>query len=591
MHEELNSYFGAGVKMNGVLKFKGALRFDGIFQGEIRTDDTLIVGNRGKVEAKVFAGTLFNMGEVIGDVKAAEKISIFNESHLTGNIDTPVFQSEEGAVFKGNCQMPDKPPKTMKKVSGNGKKEIEPALLYIENGNRKGEYEETAPWESSGVAYSVKSFKGPLAVLFLIFTLGILGFWFVDYSKKEFRDNFVSRMIYQYSVGDDSEKLLSLAKSWYEAEEYEKAAVLFLRVNDLIGSGFQLKKELAISLDRSGRFNEAVPFYEEYLQKKPDEKEISEKLADFYKSSGNIKGQIKIQKIIVSASPNNKKAAHKLFSLHKENDQLEKALEIYQELVVSDPPKSEDLMIIGQLQRKVGKLREASETFKDLLRIDSDNKDARLALANLYYKFGYEKQAALEFRRLGRLDSKHVEEMNNTGYEHLTEGLTDKAIEFFNLALAQEPDNIRAYHGLATTYSKLGEWSRSIYYCNKILELDPDFTPALNRLAWALAMEMKDLDIAEKRSIDSMKYDSNLPDYIDTLAEIYFRKGEYDKAIENVLRAMKLNPGNAWFLSQLKKFREAKVKNSPAAATPLANTGVAPEAAEPTAPGSAEETL
>ena len=105
MHEELNSYFGAGVKMNGVLKFQGALRFDGLFQGEIKTSDTLIVGTNGKIEAKVSAGSLFNMGEIIGDIKAEEKISIYSNSHITGNIDTPVLKAEEGAVFMGNCHI------------------------------------------------------------------------------------------------------------------------------------------------------------------------------------------------------------------------------------------------------------------------------------------------------------------------------------------------------------------------------------------------------------------------------------------------------------------------------------------------------
>jgi len=577
MHEELNSYFGAGVKMNGVLKFKGALRFDGIFQGEIRTDDTLIVGNRGKVEAKVFAGTLFNMGEVIGDVKAADKISIFNESHLTGNIDTPVFQSEEGAVFKGNCQMPDSPPKAKKKQAGNGVKEIEPALLFIENGKKKGDGDDAVLWDKNAVSQSVRSFKGPIISLLLVVGLALSGFWFVEYSKKELRDNIISRNIYQYYIGDDPEKLLPLANTLYEMGDYEKAALIFLRINDLTEGGLPSKKELAISLDRSGQLNEAVPFYEEYFKKNPGEKEVADKLASFYKEKGNVKGQIKIQEIILKANPDNKKSAHKLYSMYKNNNQLEKALTLYQENILSDEPKPEDLMTIGQLQRKLGRFKEAAETFKELVKIDPQNKDGRLALAYLYYKFGYEKQAAYEFRRLGNLDNKHVEELNNTGYEHLTGGLTDKALEFFNLALAQEPDNIRAYHGLATTYSKLGEWSRSIYYCNKILELDPDFTPAMNRLAWALAMEMKDLDVAEKHSLASMKYDKNLPDYIDTAAEIYFRKGDYDKAIENVLRAMKLSPGNAWFLAQLKKFREAKAKYS-------VNSGSQPAGSEPSEP-------
>ncbi|MEE8431641.1 MAG: polymer-forming cytoskeletal protein, partial [Candidatus Desulfatibia sp.] len=97
--------------MRGVLRFKGALRFDGNFQGEIETSDTLIIGNTGTIHAKIDTGSLFNMGQIVGNVKAARKVSIFSNSNLTGNIDTPVFVAEEGAIFKGSCMMPSTPPK------------------------------------------------------------------------------------------------------------------------------------------------------------------------------------------------------------------------------------------------------------------------------------------------------------------------------------------------------------------------------------------------------------------------------------------------------------------------------------------------
>jgi tetratricopeptide (TPR) repeat protein len=74
---------------------------------------------------------------------------------------------------------------------------------------------------------------------------------------------------------------------------------------------------------------------------------------------------------------------------------------------------------------------------------------------------------------------------------------------------------------------------------------------------------MKELDKAEEYSISSMKYGKSLPDYKDTLAEIYFRKGKVDKAIETIREALQIKPRNAWYKLQLDKFSDAQNQSSP----------------------------
>ena len=107
--EKLDSFFGEGTVLKGTLKFKGLLRFDGEFDGEIQTKDTLIIGETGKVKAGIQAGSVFNFGKMDGNVKAEFKLQLYATSHLNGNIEAPVIMMEEGAHFEGACKMPPKP--------------------------------------------------------------------------------------------------------------------------------------------------------------------------------------------------------------------------------------------------------------------------------------------------------------------------------------------------------------------------------------------------------------------------------------------------------------------------------------------------
>lgn len=113
---EVKSYFGEGTVLKGALKFKGMLRFDGDFEGQIETDDILIVGNTGSVKASISTGTLYNFGQIAGDVIAKQKISLHDESELSGNINTPVLITEENARFEGSCVMPRLPKEAVKKA-------------------------------------------------------------------------------------------------------------------------------------------------------------------------------------------------------------------------------------------------------------------------------------------------------------------------------------------------------------------------------------------------------------------------------------------------------------------------------------------
>ncbi|MFQ5482690.1 MAG: polymer-forming cytoskeletal protein [Nitrospinaceae bacterium] len=103
--ENIKAYMGADTSFNGTLAFSGTVRIDGKFQGKVETSDTLIVGEKGLVEADIQAGIVICKGIVRGTIVAKEKVEIHSSSEVVGNIVAPQLYVEVGAVFDGQCEM------------------------------------------------------------------------------------------------------------------------------------------------------------------------------------------------------------------------------------------------------------------------------------------------------------------------------------------------------------------------------------------------------------------------------------------------------------------------------------------------------
>lgn len=103
---ELQALLGPGSRFSGKLTFTGRVRIDGEFQGEIRTDDVLIVGPTGKVHATVEAGTVIvRGGQLSGDVRATRLVEFHAPAHVQADVLAPQLYMDKGVVFDGKCTM------------------------------------------------------------------------------------------------------------------------------------------------------------------------------------------------------------------------------------------------------------------------------------------------------------------------------------------------------------------------------------------------------------------------------------------------------------------------------------------------------
>ena len=103
--KDIKAYLGEDTVFSGKLSFNGVVRIDGKMDGEVSTDDTLIVGENGVLEADIIAGTVICRGKIKGTIKASKRIEIHTNSEVVGNISAPALLVENGAIFDGSCAM------------------------------------------------------------------------------------------------------------------------------------------------------------------------------------------------------------------------------------------------------------------------------------------------------------------------------------------------------------------------------------------------------------------------------------------------------------------------------------------------------
>ena len=119
--EDLNGFMDVGTEFHGELRFRDTFRIDGRLKGRVVSENTLIVGESGVVDAEIECGVVSIRGTVSGRIQGRERIELLSGSKVQATLVSPRLVIEEGAFFQGDCEM------TPTAAAGAGKGALMPA--------------------------------------------------------------------------------------------------------------------------------------------------------------------------------------------------------------------------------------------------------------------------------------------------------------------------------------------------------------------------------------------------------------------------------------------------------------------------------
>ena len=100
---------GQSITIKGELSGNEDLTIDGNFEGKILLKDHhLTIGNNGHITAEINAKSVHIHGEVIGNVRADDKVEISPSGSVNGDLSAPRVMLADGSSFKGSIDMSGK---------------------------------------------------------------------------------------------------------------------------------------------------------------------------------------------------------------------------------------------------------------------------------------------------------------------------------------------------------------------------------------------------------------------------------------------------------------------------------------------------
>jgi spermidine synthase len=221
-------------------------------------------------------------------------------------------------------------------------------------------------------------------------------------------------------------------------------------------------------------------------------------------------------------------AHEKLGTLYQNQGELDKAIEEYKKAIGINPNSLSAHSGLAYIYEGQEKFPEAIEQFKELLRIQPNIPQLHVGLGLLYDKQGMLDEAVAEMKKAEQLDTKSPVAAINLGIIYRKKGMLDEAIAEFKKLTESQP-NAAAFHGfLGDLYREKGDFNDAEIAFKKALKLDA-----------SMASE---------------------PNFMASLAMVYYGKGNYAEAEKEINKAINLDPNNETYKAVLEEIKK-KQKN------------------------------
>ena len=206
----------------------------------------------------------------------------------------------------------------------------------------------------------------------------------------------------------------------------------------------------------------------------------------------------------------------------------------YEKKLADNPDDFELLYTLGMKYADAVRAEKAKATFARVMELDPDNAHGKraeilLTLGDVSY------------------DSEKFEDARSYYERMIEENPSGEVYE----------DGLRR---LARAEYKLGNADKAVASYGRYVDLHPDDPKALNGFAWFCAKRGIGLDRAltlAKRGVELSNHDVGI---LDTLAEVYFARGEHDNAIKIAKEALEKDPEDQYLRDQVKRFEKARAE-------------------------------
>ena len=230
-----------------------------------------------------------------------------------------------------------------------------------------------------------------------------------------------------------------------------------------------------------------------------------------------------------------------LGQIMEKQNRLKEAAAHYRAALENKPDFPDAYNNLGAILAKQGQTEKAIQFYQKALAIRPHFAAAHFGLANAFARKSDIEQAIRHYYLALQFKPEYAEAHINLGSIFLNSGENEKAIKHYFAALQIDPKQVQAYNNLGIALMQEGRIEAAISQFQKALQLKPDFTMAENNLRRALAIQ-KEIETEISRLQDILVNNPDNAEVHFQLGNLYFRKGDRGRAIQQYKKALQLDP-------------------------------------------------
>jgi len=324
----------------------------------------------------------------------------------------------------------------------------------------------------------------------------------------------------------------------------------------LAGKLMLVRIELA-SGDAKSALQSATQLQERLAKASPDRDTSPQMLADLQANTMVAHGSAALQLrdaktarkdflAALAAAPRSTDIYVNLASVALAENKADEAISFYNSALGIDSANFNSLRGLITIYAAQSKIDQAHARIDQALASQPNNASLHFLKGQVY---GFERNAQgaeAEFRRALEIDSNYLAAYSALGALFVNTNQQDRAIAEYQKIVERRPDNAAAYTLIGMLEMNRQNFDAAVDYFRKAVARDGNSVFAANNLAWIYAVYGKgNLDEAVRLAQSAVQASPGVPSFSDTLGWVYYKKGLYGAATEQLQKAVSVDEAAA----------------------------------------------
>jgi tetratricopeptide (TPR) repeat protein len=331
-----------------------------------------------------------------------------------------------------------------------------------------------------------------------------------------------------------------LGRLFFDEHKYKESAEQYREAIKLENGYEPAWMGLGVIYETEGDMPKALKNYRQFLETAgPNHREPRYRIIQILLQQRALAEAKKEVEELLKFDSNDIEGNFKLAMLYAEEKNYAKAI---QHLTTAIQRRGNDPKLVdylGTLLEANNENEKAIKSYLTVIETDKTFTDAYIHLASLYLKMK-NVELALKTMEEARKSNPQKEDilLSGKGWIYFQAERYDESVAAFDHAIKISPNNPDFHYNLGQVYDKVDNFDGMEREMRKTIELEPAYANALNYLGYTYAEKNIKLNEAHDLITRALKVRPNDGFIIDSLAWVYFRKGDLDHAVGELKKAL-----------------------------------------------------